>query len=198
MTNDSPRKRLSAEARRTRIVDAAMQVFAERGYHAASIDEIARAAGISKPVVYDHFASKADLHLRLLAHERDRLLALTNAASSPEDAMEAFFAYVEGHPYAWRMLFRETTGDPVVARKHERILAEAREGIARQIAPGVAQRGRGTHQRYELVAEGVMGVTHGLALWWQAHPDVPRHEIVRASTDLLAPGLKRLASPLRR
>lgn len=157
-----------------------------------------RAAGISKPVVYDHFASKADLHLRLLAHERDRLLALTNAASSPEDAIEAFFAYVEGHPYAWRMLFRETTGDPAVARKHERILAEARAGIARQIAPGAALHGRGAGQRFELLAEGVMGVTHGLALWWQTHPSVPRREIVRAATDLIAPGLKRLASPLRR
>jgi AcrR family transcriptional regulator len=175
-----------------------MQTFAQRGYHAASMDAIARAAGISKPVVYDHFASKADLHLRLLADERDRLLALTSTASTLEEGFEAFFAYVESHPYAWRMLFRETTGDPAVAREHERILAEARVGIAHQIARGAAQRGRGARQRYELLAEGVMGVTHGLALWWQAHPDVPRCEIVRAATDLLVPGLARLASPPRR
>jgi AcrR family transcriptional regulator len=175
-----------------------MQSFAERGYHAASMDAIARAAGISKPVVYDHFASKADLHLRLLADERDRLLALTSTASTLEEGFEAFFAYVESHPYAWRMLFRETTGDPAVAREHERILAEARVGIARQIARGAAQRDRGPRQRYELLAEGVMGVTHGLALWWQANPHVPRSEIVRAATDLLVPGLARLASPPRR
>ncbi|MGI8921032.1 MAG: TetR/AcrR family transcriptional regulator [Solirubrobacteraceae bacterium] len=198
MKIDSPRRRLSAEARRARIADAAMQVFAERGYHAASIAEIARCAGISKPVVYDHFASKADLHLQLLARERDRLLALTDAAATLQSALEAFFAYVQGHPYAWRMLFRETTGDPAVARAHERVIAEARAGIARQIARGVALSGRGARLRSELLAEGVMGVTHGLALWWQGHPDVPRREIVRAATDLLVPGLARLAAAARR
>lgn len=116
---------------------------------------------------------------------------MTNAAVEPRDALEAFFYYVETHPYAWRMLFRDTTGDPAVAREHERILAEARAGIARQIARGVDVRGRGARRRLELLAAGVMGVTHGLALWWQAHPDVPRSEIVRASTDLLVPAFKR-------
>lgn len=169
-------------------------MFAERGYHAATLDEIAGAAGISKPVVYDHFRSKADLHLRLLAAERDRLLAVSEGAIAPEEALRRFFEYVETHPYAWRMLFRETTGDPAVAREHERILAEARAGIARQIARGARMRGRGRTRRLALLAEGVMGVTHGLALWWQAHPEVPRAEVVRAATDLLAPGLERLGS----
>jgi AcrR family transcriptional regulator len=169
-------------------------MFAEHGYHAASLAQIADAAGVSKPVVYDHFASKAELHLELLARECDRLLGLTNAATTPEGAIEAFFAYVEGHPFAWRMLFRETTGDPAVAREHERILAVARAGIACQIARGAVPRGRGARQRYELLAEGVMGVTHGLALWWQAHPAVPRREIVDAATELLVPGLERLTS----
>jgi AcrR family transcriptional regulator len=162
-----PRRRLSAADRRARIVRAATQVFAERGYHAASIGEIARAAGITKPVVYDHFPSKADLHLRLLAEERDRLLARSEAAATPQEALAAFFSYVEEHPYAWRMLFRETTGDPAVAREHERVLAEARAGIARQIARG-ARLGGGdgaSARRLEMLAEGVMGVTHGLALW---------------------------------
>jgi len=189
----TPRRRLTAEARRERIVEAATRIFAERGYHAASLDAIARAAGISKPVVYDHFTSKADLHLQLLAGERDRLLAVTDAAAAPGDALEAFFSYVEGHPFAWRMLFRETTGDPALAREHERILAEARAGIARQIARGVGLRGRGSRRRLELLAEGVMGVTHGLALWWQAHPDVPRSEVVQAATDLLVPAYERLS-----
>jgi hypothetical protein len=84
------------------------------------------------------------------------------------------------------------------AREHERILAEGRIGIARQIARGAALRGRGGRQRSELLAEGVMGVTHGLALWWQAHPDVPMCEIVHSATDLVVPGLVRLARLQRR
>ncbi len=187
--------RLTAEARRARITDAATVLFAERGYHGASLDAISRAAGITKPVIYDHFASKADLHLQLLAHERDRLLALTRAAKAPAAALEAFFVYVESHPHAWRMLFRETTGDPTVAAKHQRILAEARAGIAGEIGRRSGLRGRVASRRLELLAEGVMGVTHGLALWWQAHPDVPRQEIVRAATDLLIPGFERLLNP---
>ncbi|MGI8558446.1 MAG: TetR/AcrR family transcriptional regulator [Solirubrobacteraceae bacterium] len=190
--------RLTAEARRARIADAATLLFAERGYHAASLDAIARAAGITKPVIYDHFISKADLHLQLLAHERDRLLALTSAAKAPADALEAFFVYVESHPHAWRMLFRETTGDPTVAAEHQQILAEARAGIAGEIGRRAGLRGRGRSRRLELLAEGVMGVTHGLALWWQAHPDVPREEIVRAATDLLVPGFERLLSTSRK
>jgi AcrR family transcriptional regulator len=192
---DTPRRRLRPEERRALIARAATQVFAERGYHAASIDEIARAAGISKPVVYDHFASKADLHLRLLEDERDRLLAVTTAARTPEDAIAAFFAYVEEHPFAWRMLFRETTGDPAVARAHRRILAGARAGIARQIAAGagLAHREPGAERRLEMLAEGAMGVTHGLALWWQDRPEVRRDEVVRAATELLGPGLASLA-----
>src|SRR2546430_6494223 len=71
---DRPRKRLSAEARRELIEQAASEVFAERGYHGASIDEIAGRSGVSAPVVYDHFASKQDLYKRLLErHQRDLL-----------------------------------------------------------------------------------------------------------------------------
>lgn len=192
----APRRRLSAADRRARIVGAATRAFARRGYHAASIDEIAAAAGISKPVVYDHFASKAELHLRLLEQERDRLLAGSQQAATAQEALAAFFAYVEEHPYAWRMLFRETTGDPAVAREHERILAEARAGIAGQISRGAGLPSAGTEarRRLEMLAEGVMGVTHGLALWWQGHPEVSREEVVRAATELLVPGLMGLAT----
>ena len=54
----SPRKRLSGEERRAAILDSALAVFAERGYHASSIDDIAREGGISKALIYEHFASK--------------------------------------------------------------------------------------------------------------------------------------------
>lgn len=190
----SPRRRLTAEARRELIVDSATALFAELGYHAATLDAIARTAGITKPVLYDHFASKADLHLQLLALERDRLLALTSAAAAPADTLDAFFSYVESHPYAWRMFFRDTTGDPTVVAEHQRILAEARVAIASDMARRAGLQGLVASRRFELLAEGVMGVTHGLALWWQSHPDVPREEIVRAAADLLVPGFERLVS----
>ena len=61
----APKKRLSAEARREVIEQAASEVFAEHGYHGASIDEIARRSGVSPPVVYDHFESKKALHIEV-------------------------------------------------------------------------------------------------------------------------------------
>ena len=61
-----PRKRMSAATRRASIEAAATDVFAERGYRGASIDEIARRSGVTPPVLYDHFASKQDLYRQLL------------------------------------------------------------------------------------------------------------------------------------
>ena len=60
------RKRLTAEARRAEILDAASAVFSARGYHAASIDDIAREAGVSKALIYEHFSSKQELHADLV------------------------------------------------------------------------------------------------------------------------------------
>ena len=108
------RKRLSAAERREIIEAAATEVFAERGYHGAGIDEIARRSGVSPPVVYDHFVSKLDLHQRLLERTRDELLAMWREQLAGEEpaevrvprALDAWARYVETHPYAARMYFQ--------------------------------------------------------------------------------------------
>ena len=122
---------MSAAARREVIEQAATELFAERGYHGASVDEIARRSGVSAPVVYDHFESKQALHTRLLERHRDQLLEVWREhllASDPPDeriprALDAWARYVEGHPFAWMMLFRETTGEPEVQAEHRRVQA---------------------------------------------------------------------------
>src|SRR5256885_7259133 len=114
------RKRMAAAERREVIELAATELFAERGYHGASMDEIARRSGVSPPVVYDHFASKQDLHRRLLERHyadlrevwRQHLPGDEPAERRIARAIDARFAYVGTHPYAGRMLFRETTRDP--------------------------------------------------------------------------------------
>src|SRR3712207_1025596 len=114
-----PKRRLSAEARRERIAEVAMEVFADKGYEGTSIGEIARAADITRPVVYDHFRDKKELYLWLLERERNRAVEHVTArlkADAPTDVriwrtIDAFFNYAEEHPFAWRMLFRESRSE---------------------------------------------------------------------------------------
>ena len=92
------------------------------------MDEIARRSGVTPPVVYDHFDSKLDLHRRLLERTRDELLAMWReqlAGDEPAEeriprALDAWARYVEGNPYAARMFFQETTGDPEARAVHAR------------------------------------------------------------------------------
>src|SRR5437764_14595568 len=98
------------------------------------MEEIARLSGVSVPVVYDHFASKQELHRRLLERHfaelravwREHLLRDEPAERRIARAIDAWFAYVETHPYAGRMLFRETTGDPELEAMHRQGAARTR------------------------------------------------------------------------
>src|SRR5437667_4667062 len=123
-TQDSKpaRRRLSAPDRRAAILDAALQIFSSRGYHAASIDEIAQAAGISKALIYEHFPSKRDLHVSLLEAEvRVVFQRLVESAATGEpgevrlrQGVDAFLGWVEERGDAFRMLFRDAV-EPEVA-----------------------------------------------------------------------------------
>src|SRR5213080_5140173 len=116
-TQDSKpaRRRLSAPDRRAAILDAALQIFSSRGYHAASIDEIAQEAGISKALIYEHFPSKRDLHASLLESHVQEIferLAAAAATSDPGEVrlragVDAFLEFVETRRDAFRMLFRD-------------------------------------------------------------------------------------------
>jgi AcrR family transcriptional regulator len=193
------KRRLSAPARREVIETAATEVFAERGYVGASIDEIARRSGVSAPVVYDHFASKLELHRRLLERHRDELLALWREHLHAPDpvaqriprAIDAWARYVETHPFAWKMLFQETTGDAAAAAAHREVLAGSRA----MLAPLVGELpGGGEFANLEMVAELIRSGLIGLALWWQDHPDVPRSEIVDVAVNVLWLGFERLGA----
>src|SRR3954463_16584466 len=81
----TPKRRLTAEERRTGILDAALAVFSERGYHDAAIDEIAGEAGVSKALIYEHFASKQELYAELIARNaRDLTQRVAGALSGVE------------------------------------------------------------------------------------------------------------------
>ena len=142
------RRRLSAAERREVIERAAAEVFAERGYHGASIDEICRRSGVTAPVLYDHFSSKLPLHTRLLERPRDELLALWRDTLAGDEALEerlpraigAWAAYVQEHPYVPRMFFSETTGDPEIEAIHREVQAQATMALGRIVGSEAGNR----------------------------------------------------------
>jgi AcrR family transcriptional regulator len=193
---------MSAAQRREVIERVATEVFAERGYHGASIDEIARRSGVSAPVVYDHFASKQDLFERLLVRTRDELLAMWRAHLFSDEpaavriprAFAAWAEYVETHPYASRMYFREATGVPEVQAFHAELHAQARAALGAILGrePG-AERIAGSRdpEALEMAAEVIRSGLTGLAIWWNDHPHVPRDQIVATAVNVLWVGFER-------
>ena len=198
------RKRLSAEERREEILRAALDVFAERGYHGSSIDDIARAAGISKALIYEHFTSKEELHVRLLEENADELLVRLGKAIGElppgqrlEPGIDAFFAFVEERTEAWRMLFREAADAPVSAAL-DRVVAQVTAMVATLIAedpaaPSADPDGdEGTNTGVQMLAQLLVGSVQALANWWAENPEVPRRHLVNAVMDFAWLGLDRL------
>jgi AcrR family transcriptional regulator len=193
---------MTAPERRELIARVATEVFAARGYAGASMDEIARRAGVSAPVVYDHFASKQELYVRLLERTRDELLAMWRehlfsdapAAVRIPRAIDAWAAYVEQHPHASRMYFRDATGVPAVQEYQAELHAQARAALGAILGreegvEGLA--GSRDPEALEMAAEIVRAGLTGLALWWGDHPDVPRERIVATAVGVLWTGFER-------
>jgi AcrR family transcriptional regulator len=197
---------MPAAQRRAVIEQAATEVFAENGYQRASIDEIARRAGVSPPVVYDHFDSKAQLHARLIERHLADMRGIWGSELAGDEPAEvrlpravgAWFAYVESHPYAWRMLFADTSGDPEVRAMHEAIQDQSRAALVPLLAaiPGATEiaGGETNGPAAEMAVEIIRAGIAGLALWWLRHPDVPREQVVATAVNALWLGLERLAA----
>ncbi|HEV3093839.1 MAG TPA: TetR/AcrR family transcriptional regulator [Solirubrobacteraceae bacterium] len=208
MPTETPpkRRRLSPELRRRLILDGAMQVFAERGYEAASMEEIARAGGITPAVIYDHFPSKAKLQVELLERQTTDLLehvgaALQGVPADPAERMrvgvDAFFAFVEQHRFAWRMLFREPPSDPEVSAAYMRLEGRATRAIAAFIEAGAGDalaRYADPERVTQMFAEALKAAQNGLAAWWYEHPEVSREEVVERLLELCWVGLERMAA----
>jgi AcrR family transcriptional regulator len=197
-----PRRRLPRLARRALIEDAATGVFAERGFHGASVDEIARRSGVSVPVLYDHFESKAALHRRLLERHfaelrqlwRDHLTADAPPERRIAVAFDAWFAYVEEHPYAWRILLRDTSGVPEVQAFHREVELESRALLMPLFAgePGAENIAGSTPELLEMGLEAARSTLQGLAHWWYDHQDIPRKQLVATAMNVLWIGFERV------
>lgn len=194
---------MSARERRAVIVEAASRVFAERGYLGASMGRIAASAGVSAPLIYEHFGSKKELYIELLDLNGRAVIAATtrdDGFDTVEDLLRAnilaFFEFVRDNRSAWRMLFLDPAPDPEIAAAQRRVQVTATKTLADVIVArvrGLKVSARVPRKRAdELIAEAGKSALNGLAVWWWDHPDVPAETLAAIAMDLLWSGLGNL------
>lgn len=188
------RVRMSAQARREQLIGVARSLFAERGYEATSIEEIADRAGVSKPVVYQHFGGKEGIYAVVVDREVQRLtssIARSFDAGRPRliaiEAAENFLTYIEEHEEGFRVLVRDapigmTQGSfatviaDVAARSEELLVEEfARRGYDRRAAP--------------MYARMLVGAVALVGEWWLDVREPDREVVAAHVVNLLWNGL---------
>ena len=131
--------RLPRPERRAQLLGSALEVFVAQGYHAAAMDDIAERAGVSKPVLYQHFPGKLELYLALLDASADNVIAqCAGRARLDQDnkqrvaaTMAAYFEYVGGDSGAFRLVFEsDLTNEPAVRERVDRVTSECAAMIA--------------------------------------------------------------------
>jgi len=168
----SPRgTRLPRLARRRQLLDAAMEVFVARGYHAAAMDEIAERAGVSKPVLYQHFPGKQELYLALLDESVESLLdAVRTALRSTNDNRQrvsatfgAYFEYVAEHRGTFRLVFEsDFTNDPAVRERLDKADRECSDMVSQVIKEDTGL----TDDEAHLLGIGLLGMAQVSARYW--------------------------------
>jgi AcrR family transcriptional regulator len=162
---------------------AAGSAFARHGFHGASMDAIAAAAGISKPMLYSYFGSKQGLYAAYVERSgRALMTAMREAAPVEAPAAErleagarAFFDYVDENRTSWAVLYNEAAaqGGPLAAEVAA-LRARLVDMVVRALEPG---RGRGSGS-VQAFAHAFVGAGESLANWWLAHPSQPKDEVV--------------------
>jgi AcrR family transcriptional regulator len=170
--DDRPRSaRLPRLARRNQLLGAAQEVFVAQGYHAAAMDDIADRAGVSKPVLYQHFPGKLDLYLALLDQHCEALVDAVRAAlgSTTENklrvaaTMDAYFSFVEHENGAFRLVFESDLTNESAVRERVR---RAELDCARLISEVIAEdTGLGPDESMVL-AVGLTGISQVTARYW--------------------------------
>jgi AcrR family transcriptional regulator len=167
--------RLPRPARRRQLLTAAQQVFVANGYHAAAMDDIADRAGVSKPVLYQHFPSKHELYLALLdVHAealvdrvREALDSTTDNHRRVEASVQAYFDFVDGAGTpgegAFRLVFEsDLRNDPAVRERMERMTRRCVEALADTIAHDTGHR----EEEAVLLSVALSGLAEVSARWW--------------------------------
>jgi AcrR family transcriptional regulator len=184
--------RVPRVVRERQIVELAEQLFSERGFRGASMDELARRAGVTKPVVYELFGSKDGLFRACLERSSERLATevadAVRAESDPEARVRAgglaFLRFAKDNRVAWELMMEGRFSDAAnEARRRQAALVH--ELLLERAPAGVDPR------ELELAAHAVNSAYEGVAHWMWEHPDAPLEQLADWTARLLLPGLRR-------
>ncbi|PXW30980.1 UNVERIFIED_CONTAM: TetR family transcriptional regulator [Williamsia faeni] len=184
-------------ARRLQLMDAASEIFVERGYHSAGMDEIAVHAGVSKPVLYQHFPSKLDLYLAVLdLHAESMVNRVTGALLTSTDnrhrvrsAVEAFFDFIDEDNQGYRLIFQSDALDPAAIRRVEGATEACVDAVY-----GLVMHDSGLDQnRSRMLAAGLVGLSQVNARHWlDAKRPMTKEEAINITVTMLWGGLARV------
>jgi AcrR family transcriptional regulator len=186
--------RLPAARRRRQLLEVATRVFAERGFHDTSMDDVAEAAGVTKPVLYQHFASKRELYVELLGDISRQLAGAiadaTAEAGGPRLQVElgftAYFRFVASHAAGFRLLFGGgSRQDPELADFAERVEDSMADLVAGLIDADL------DHDHRRLLAYGIVGLAEATSRHLMSGSgDIDPERAARRLADLAWAGLR--------
>jgi AcrR family transcriptional regulator len=183
--------RVPRDVRRGQLLELAEELFMEKGYGGFSIDDLCRAAGVSRPIVYEHFGSKDGIYIACLRRIRSEFEAALLAAAADgtdlpmtvEQSAEAWFSILEREPQRWSLVYGGATGlvGPLADQ-----LADLRDTTVQQIALVISQYAPNTsNEQISEWAHAVSGAGEQLGRWWLRNPSIPRKRIVAFYSDFL-------------
>ena len=167
--------RMPRTARRAQLLESALEVFVAQGYHAAAMDDIAERAGVSKPVLYQHFPGKLELYLALLDQSCDTIIDATRVALASTDdnkqrvaaTMQVFYDYVANAHGAFRLVFEsDLTNEPAVRERVDRVTRECADNIATVIHEDTGL----PDEQSRLLAVSLVGMAQVSARFWLDDP----------------------------
>ena len=194
---ERPKKgvRMPRSERRLQLMTSASDVFVTNGYHSAGMDEIAERAGVSKPVLYQHFPSKLDLYMAVLSRHidlmvqgvRQALRSTTDNRQRVHAAVQAFFDFIDNDTQGYRLVFEsDLMGDPQVQTSVER----GTEACVDAVFDMVSQDSGLDPYRARMLAVGLVGASQVSARYWlEADRPISQEDAINTTAALLWGGL---------
>ncbi|MDQ4104184.1 MAG: TetR/AcrR family transcriptional regulator [Actinomycetota bacterium] len=200
------RRRLSSQARRRELLDAALQEFGNRGYYLTQMEHVAATAGVSKALLYQHFGSKEDLFAAVTEQVVEGFMRrLPEVLGTAGDALGAWRGVVRllcdlvtERPESWALVARHLD-NPELGAPLRTLREQINEVLAKVLASYYTpEEGAAAPTDEEVLTQArllvplLVGALHGLMSWWLEHPEMPRAMVEARAVDFGWLGLDRI------